>query len=166
MVEKERYFQMSPKEKVTEFTRLRKENTVLPMDDTNLSSDIYHNRVSRVHYENLTGKNEALSQMALLLKETHTSEYFQKHLLSQFGLEMAQGWTRWDEEMQEKIDKRMFNISLRDGMFGIFDSNPRIALQAEANYYHDSLSYLQATYGHDEEIRKWGEDIVRRVKEI
>jgi len=155
---------MGPREKAEEFIRLLKDNTVLPKDDTNLSGELFMQRAIRKMMDNFTGNNEALFQMEALLEDVPVSEYFKQHLIEQFGSEMVHGWTGWNEEVQGKLIKDLYGISLKENAYGIF--NPELAFKTETNYYYQNLPFLEVMQD-PKWVKKWGQNIFKRLqKEI
>jgi hypothetical protein len=156
--------EMGPRQKAEEFIQLKKNNTVLPPDDVNLSRDLYDQRIHRKFKESLQG-NGFLTQMKNLLDSAPISEFFKKQLIYEAGLESVYGWTSWGE-FQEKAIREDAGISLKENRYGIFD--PKEALAIEARYFMRVFPMLDARkknhsynpVSHEE----WGVDLFKRLK--
>jgi hypothetical protein len=157
--------EMVPRQRAEEFIKLKKDNTVFPPDDIDLSADLYEQRIQRKFRENLQG-NEFLNQLGQLLKSAPISEYFKKQLIYEAGLEELYGWNQWGE-FQEKVVEEDTGISLKEDRYGIFD--PKEALAIEEKYFMHVFPLLVIRRKNNAynpvSYEEWGADLFKRLKE-
>lgn len=129
--------EFEPRRKATEYIRLHKGYTVIPLDDRNLGSELFMQKVSR---KSNADDSEFITELRKLLEDAPISEFFKGQLSFESKLEASTGWTDWNES-QEEIIKDLLGISLEENKYGIFD--PNHGFNVEINYFKNILPLLQ-----------------------
>lgn len=139
---------------VEQFLSHRREHEMIPLDDQDLSMEMFLQRRDR----RLANASEREAELRVILEKTQMSPFMIDHLIEESTLSSSTGYT--NDRNLPAVDKRVYGINLEQDEYGVFEDDPEKALYAEVKYFTQAIPYLRwcEEIGNERKVswREWG----------